>query len=126
MKRSTPPLLQAHLLSSNIHLPTDLTRAATKIQASFRGHQVRRDDILQRKEADLCRQMEQLHTRRRPQTATEDGTGEQRRRQNTGDGGKLAMEGPLGRVDPLSKMKTSRYSPTLFSKEPSQALAGLS
>ena len=70
-----------------------MTRAATRIQASFRGHQVRRDAVLQQKEADFCRQMEQLHTRQRPQTATEDGTGQQRRSQNTGDGGKLAMEG---------------------------------
>ncbi|KAF0303426.1 hypothetical protein FJT64_002900 [Amphibalanus amphitrite] len=51
----------------------ELTAAATKIQASFRGHQVRRRDELHQREEELYRQMEQLHTARRPRTATDQG-----------------------------------------------------
>ena len=39
---------------------------------------------------------------------------------------KIAIEGPPGQGDPLPKMKTSRFSPTLLLKGPSRALDGRS
>ena len=43
------------------------------------------------------------------------------RSQSSGDGGKLAMEGPPGRVGPSQEMKLVVFSPILLSMGPSQA-----
>ena len=67
---TTPTPITQHIL---VFYLTELSKAATKIQASFRGHQVRRNDVLHQREEDFYREMEQLHTKKHPQMATEDG-----------------------------------------------------
>lgn len=40
----------------------ELSAAATKIQATFRGHRVRKEDVVEQREQELSQEMEKLHT----------------------------------------------------------------
>lgn len=50
----------------------ELSAAATKIQATFRGHRVRKDDVVQQREEELNEQMEKLHTAAAPSKEEEE------------------------------------------------------